>query len=855
MRRLSAPGLLVACALCLCLSLLVAAPAKAQSVQAGERVIDVLESLRSEGWPIVYSSNAVDPELRVVAAPQAQAPLEQLREILAPHGLAVEISGPAYLIVRAAAPPTAPVTIEVVSRSSGQALENAAVSLGMATLRSLTDAAGRASFADVPAGEQTLTVRRAGFMPVRTTITAPTAPGAVISIALDPLVVRLEELVVTASRYDVAGDPLASGAYFSRDEVESLSDLGNDPVRAVNRLPGIAANGFSAKAFVRGGNQDEMNIFLGGQELVDPFHARDYLSPFSAIDQRIIAGMQIYSGGYPAAYGDALSGIMLIEPLEPEPGAHYELGLSLLTSSALSRGRFADNAGKWILSARRSNLDFLVEGDRSVPKYYDVFAELGYALSERQELSLNWLLASDDILVVTGSDDGTADSDRSESETHNRQLWLTLDSQFNDRLSARTLLSVSEYSNGRAGTVNQIGQVVGTVEDNRTLSRVGFKQDWQWGLQQSQVLSWGLQLQDQDASYDYTSQVELLGPFATLTGAAAATERSVQLGPDGTTLAAYVSDRIQLSERWITEIGLRWDKQTHLPGTGNDQFSPRASLLVQLGPATDLRLSWGRFFQAQGLVELQVEDGVEAFPAAQQAVHSILSLEHDFAHGLLFRAEVFRKTMSGLWPRYENLFDPVALVPELQPGRVEIDAPRAAATGIELFLNQEYALSRDRTLSWWLSYTHSEVEDRFPEGSIPRSWDQPHAVSASVSWQNARWLLSGTFTQHTGWPTTMLELESAATGNGEPLYTLVPGPRNAVRLHDFRQLDLRASRTLPLRSGQLRTYLEITNALDRKNPCCANYELSPDSEGALELTRTEDYWLPRLLNIGMLWEF
>ena len=117
--------------------------------------------------------------------------------------------------------------------------------------------------------------------------------------------------------------------------------LGADTLRAAHRLPGVANNQYSARPYVRGGATNELAVLLDGVRLVEPYHLRDFQAVFSAIDQRIIDSVAVHAGGFPAAYGDALSGLMVIEPREPTELAH-ELGLSALYTSVLSSGTFAE---------------------------------------------------------------------------------------------------------------------------------------------------------------------------------------------------------------------------------------------------------------------------------------------------------------------------------------------------------------------------------------------------------------------------------------------------------------------------------------------------------------------------------
>ena len=69
-----------------------------------------------------------------------------------------------------------------------------------------------------------------------------------------------------------------------------LPDLGDDPLRAVARLPGVASSDFSAKANMRGGETDETLFRFDGLRLQNPFHLKDFQSVFSTIDPSVISG-------------------------------------------------------------------------------------------------------------------------------------------------------------------------------------------------------------------------------------------------------------------------------------------------------------------------------------------------------------------------------------------------------------------------------------------------------------------------------------------------------------------------------------------------------------------------------------
>jgi hypothetical protein len=207
--------------------------------------------------------------------------------------------------------------------------------------------------------------------------------------------------------------------------------------------------------------------------------------------------------------------------------------------------------------------------------------------------------------------------------------------------------------------------------------------------------------------------------------------------------------------------------------------------------------------------------------------------------------------MTDVRPRFENLFDPLALIPEIQPDRVRLDPMSAEAKGLEVSLERTAG-----PWNWWASYTWSEAADRIEGRDELRSWDQRHALQVGISWSDHGWDLSLAANVHSGWPTTDLALvEEGIDEDGEAVFIAVPGPRNALNLDSFASVDLRGSRQFELRKGRLTAFLEITNATNRRNQCCVDWDLAEDGSGSEPLERGLDYWLPLVPAVGVLWEF
>jgi hypothetical protein len=91
------------------------------------------------------------------------------------------------------------------------------------------------------------------------------------------------DVIVTTSRYEMLREPVVPVTTLVNTDVERLPDLGDDPRRAVGRLPGTAINGFSSKTNIRGGATDETLVMFDDLRLYNPFHLKDFQSIFSPL--------------------------------------------------------------------------------------------------------------------------------------------------------------------------------------------------------------------------------------------------------------------------------------------------------------------------------------------------------------------------------------------------------------------------------------------------------------------------------------------------------------------------------------------------------------------------------------------
>ena len=716
--------------------------------------------------------------------------------------------------------------------------------------RSVSDAQGRFSFAELPNGRFTLLVSCASFASAE--LPVEVAAGSAVSglrVALERRARFLDEVVVTPSRYTLYQETPEVRSSLSREEIEKMPHIGDDVFRAARWLPGVTGEDLSSQMNVRGGEVDETLVIIDGLEIQEGFHLKEQYSLLSIFDAETIDSLEFSSGGFPVEFGNRMSAVINMSSSGATSRA-MSIGLSVMNTGILGEGGFDGGRGQWLVSARRTQLGTLLEWvapDLGLePSFHDVFGKVSYQLSDDTLLSAHVLTAKDTVRYEEV--DGRVEELLNASSSV-RYGWINVKTAWTPRLFSQMVLSTGRVERERAGWVDYWYQA-GNVDDSRWSTAQGLKQDWSLDLSDRHALKWGFDLKRMDAQYEYESFAIIRDPLFIGSGEPRITEHAAELRFEGNSYGVYLADRFRVVEPLVVEVGLRWDRQTV---TDDDQLSPRLNVLYTLGPRTALRASWGSYGQAQRLDELQVSDGMTALQPAQHAEHRLVSLEHSLAGGLDLRLELYQKKLSDVKVRYENLMNPIEILPELEGDRIRVAPEQGEAKGVEVVLRRDGG----RRLSWWLSYAYSKVEDRIDGEWMPRSWDQPNTVNFSVNYTpRERWNFNISGVYHTGWPTTAVYGEFVANPDGSTRFELWPGPRNRERLDDYLRIDVRASRDIQLRRSLCSVFLEVSNLFNRDNlgrPESFYFVERPD--GSFVVQADYETFFPVVPSLGIRWTF
>jgi hypothetical protein len=661
--------------------------------------------------------------------------------------------------------------------------------------------------------------------------TVAKAPGAAAE--------SINEIDIYASRYEIEQQESAAAlAELKREDLEALPGLDEDVLRVTRFLPGTAANAMSARSHVRGGRDDELAVFFDGVPLFEPFHYKDVQSLLGMLDPESISSLDFFSGVFPVRYGNRLSGVLDIQPRTWSGQDDNAIGASFLYTHALSQGRLDSYPLEWLVSARHGNVDLfadLFEHRETEPDFLDALGRLQLDIGERASLIGGWLLLDDEL--GANFENG---SERGNIEYRDATGWLSWRFRASADAELRATVSRTERHTNRTGSVDQPDNSAGTVDDRRRFDTTTMRLEGTLRVNPSLIATAGFEGYDYNARYDYHSVVAFDPVVAAAFDRAPTYTQDTALHTSGEAYAAYGSTTLELAPRTSVDLSLRWDAQRFNADFHDNQLSPRVSFQHVTPAATTFRVSWGRAAQTLRPDELQVQEGDTHYPVAQRATQIAASMERRVSSFAQLRIEAYDKRVHDPSPVYENLLDPFALLPELEVDRTRIQPDRSRMYGAELSVRWQLP----EKWSGWTSYTWSQATDLFGNVSVPRTWDQKHAITTGVAWTNHPWQLSTNVSWHTGWRRN----ELVTTDLGVELL-----PRNTNTWPAYFSVDSRIGWQHSLPKGMLNAFFEIENLTNHSNLCCSNYRL-PAGGLPGSLARDDSSWLPRLFLLGVTWQ-
>lgn len=709
-----------------------------------------------------------------------------------------------------------------------------------------TDAAGSYFIASLPVGAYSLVFSMIGYeQRVVTDVLVKSNKTTLVSARLrEQILASGQEVVVTAASYFAKEDDAPASLYsLNYEEVRRSPGTREDVSRMIQNLPGVSATTDDRNDLViRGGSPSEVLFLIDNIEIPNPNHFGTQGAtggPISMVNNEFIESVNFMAGGFPAKFGNKLSGVLDIKFREPsDRSTSGKIDLNFAGAGGNLEGALKNERGSWLLAVHRSYLDFMesVLALGGVPIYSNFQGKLVYKLTDRTKLSLLGIGGIDRITIepepdiadyAPGETDST-DVAHVVNRTNQYVLGANLATVWNRHVLSNFIVShsynkfyidfnrldkvVTRPQNGDKLDLVSLPAGHHDVYDNSSVeTTTDVKMNWTFLFGRKDALDFGAQAKF--VAFDH--QIAFL-PFDSLNIVGGRAEPTVVSFRQTTTpkLGVYASYSKKFSAQLHANLGLRYDYFSLLH---TNDWSPRASLSYAADDRLTISAAAGLFHQSPEFVYITGDPSNKANLRSIRSAHYIFGVSYLLREATLFSLELYRKSYS----HYPVASDPeFAFYSTANSGgsygsvgsEALVSAGSGKATGFEVLL-QKKLVSRLYGLA---SYSHSIIEHRALDGILrPGEFDNRHVVNLVVGYRldkshelSLKWRYAG------GRPYTPFDV-NASRAAGLGIFDVAS--INANRFTPYHRLDLRYDYRKYFRKFTLVTYFSVENVYHRKN--------------------------------------
>ena len=734
-----------------------------------------------------------------------------------------------------------------------------------------SDANGNFILRQISPGSRILRVRFIGYVEARHPLQLKSGDSVGVEIRITRVLLKLPDVNITAARENFQEQSLQtmpSVTQISAGTIRRVATVGEpDLFRALQTLPGITApTQASNQLYIRGGSPDQNLVRLDGAPLYNPFHL---FGLAANVNPDIVDKVTVSTGGFPARYGDRLSGVVDVETRNVNEPFLALGNVSLLSSKLMLAGR-PDSRFQWLLSGRRSYHDWAAKlfGEDLPYHFYDLFGKATVVANSKQLLNLAVFYSADilfhtetitsEVYELDNFDRLVIPPNRIGSVYRHERLGFpwnnlaanlrwehTLSPQFSSTLTfglSRTHNSgLEQYSYSaspgltqkyidlyRVSSVQLDWSVANTLQDLSTTATMLWQPSAIWQVQAGAELS-RVRFNYAWDEFD-TEDSDIVVFFEGAPG-------SFSYRNDYKRHGFFIEGLWKLSERLRLQPSLRLDYRS---SARNCTFDPRVSATFEIKPDLNLQAALGRYHQGLSFLREGGLFGVNElyFPMSfnSAATHGIIGLEYRPQTDTEFKIEAYYKN-------FDRQATPLRALRSIS----QVGSAEGWAYGME---------TTARRGNWQAFYVFSHVRRRFNGAAYDTPWDVRHRFQTMGQiYLGKSWDFDFQWELHTGQPYSPLHLTqripvavyNSRTGQLEYHYQEreIDYPKGAIRYPIYHRLDVTLSKRMTAGKWSMAPYLQFLNLYNRKNPLFYEEEYSsfPD--------QPDDQYAPKLKPIGV----
>ncbi|MBT6915996.1 MAG: TonB-dependent receptor [Flavobacteriales bacterium] len=647
------------------------------------------------------------------------------------------------------------------------------------SIGSTTDENGDYKIEQLTPGTYNLTCSSLGFeKAIRLEVEVGSSKSVNIDFAMKEMAMALDEVEIVASPFTQKEESPLSMRTINATEIYRNPGGNRDISKVIQSLPGVASTiSFRNDIIVRGGAPNENRFYLDGIEVPNINHFATQGSsggPVGLINVNFIKEVEFYSSAFPANRGNALSSVMDFTQIE---GNDEKLRGTFMLGSSDAGLTIDGPLGKksnFILSARRSYLQFLFQGLGLpfLPTYNDFQFKNTFKINQRNQISLVGLGAIDDFSLNEGVNDGLTDPDEIERNDYilnnlpvNTQWNYTVGGSwkhFFDKSFTTLVVSRNHLNNQAIKFKDNIEEPANKLLDYSSVE-IENKFRFEHTIRSNGwKMNYGVAFEDVTYTNETYSQLIINGQPATI-------EFDSEL--DFQKYAGFVQMSKGLFKNRLTvSAGLRTDGNNYSAQMSNliDQLSPRGSVSFSVTEKLSLNTSVGRYFQLPPLTVLGYRDA-EGLLVNKSNQLKYIQADHLVA-GVELKPSLYSKiTVEGFYKAYSKypflINDGISLANLGGDFGVIGNEPVTSTSngrsyGLEVLAQQRLSSSVYGILSY--TFVRSEFEDKNGE-LLPAAWDNVHILNITAGKKfKKNWELGAKFRLQGGSPYTPYDVRLSA---------------------------------------------------------------------------------------------
>ena len=612
-------------------------------------------------------------------------------------------------------------------------------------------------------------------------------------IPLQAKINELDQVVVTAGTLE-SGDRARVSVLKALDVVTTAGAAGNI-IAALQTLPGTQIVGENGRLFVRGGESDETQTYIDGLRVAQPYSAnaknlpsRGRFSPF------LFSGIAFSTGGYSAEYGEALSGVLLLN-------TKNEIEENETNISIMSVGVGLSQSKKWLKSGLNASVSYtnLAGYNAIVPQrivwnkpYQSLSGEIAY----KQDFSNGALkfYSAFDITQFNLNQLNSAGWRRIGTTNSNFYSNISYSQSLN---SGWKLFSGISYG---------IDDTKVNVDDDENLNNEGGLHD---KLKFNKRFSNSLRLTF-GADYFSTSFTENINHN---------TSSEMNLAYKSAIFAGFGEMDISLSTKFDAKIGIRAANNYLI----NDQYvSPRISVAYKINSPSQISAAFGQFEQSpnQNFLKFHRDFSFKN----EEATHYIVNYQYSKENRILRLEAYFKNYNQLLKYNFQSTVFPSNFS----------NSASGYARGLDVFYRDGKSI---KNLEYWISY--SFINSKRDYRNYPNKVTPPFVAAHTFSLVGKYWINTlrsqGSITQ---------SFASGRPYNNPNSVNFMDGKTKA-----FSSLSLGWAYLI---SQQKILYLSASNVLGTNNIFGYEFDSAPNNDGIFE-SQPITQPAPRFIFIGFFW--